>query len=398
MDKVLSTLRQEGESLQEKLVGYRRTLHACPELRMETPLTEAAIISYLRGIGIEKITAGVGGHGVTALIEGKLPGKCLAIRADCDGLPIREETDLPYASQNGNMHACGHDFHSAALLGAAELILWHTEELRGTVKLIFQPYEEGDGGAKRMIADGVLKVPQVDAIIGFHNGCHIDRDYRAGDVLVTEQSASANIFAYRAVFHGTGGHVCLSRTSVNPVYAACEAVVKIRELAKAHPDAVCAVTVVQGGVRNNVIPEVCVIEGSIRSFDREEHQIMRDRVRRIIEEAGGADAASHGTGTDFEPTIDLMSTKNDAALYGKFCRVTKKLYPESGWKRYEPVPMIGEDFARYAYRIPGFYFMLCAKPDGARYPHHHPKFILDETVLHKASVLLAGFALEWQEV
>ncbi|MBQ1316562.1 MAG: amidohydrolase [Lachnospiraceae bacterium] len=393
METMQRSLRQEGESLQEILTGYRRTLHACPELRMDTPLTEAAVISYLRGTGIEKITAGVGGHGVTALIEGELPGKCLAIRADCDGLPIREETGLPYASQNGNMHACGHDFHAAALLGAAELILRHRDELRGTVKLIFQPYEEGDGGARRMIEAGVLEEPQADAIIGMHNGCHIDRDYRAGDVLVTDMPTSANIFAYRAAFHGTGGHVCLSRTSINPVYQACEAVVKIRDLAEAHPDAVCAVTVVQGGVRNNVIPETCVIEGSIRSFDRGEHKELRDGVRRIVDEA-----AAEGYPADYETTIDLMSTKIDTELYRKFCRITEELYPESGWKRYEPVPMIGEDFARYADRIPAFYFMLCAKPEGALYPHHHPGFVLDESVLSKAAILLAGFALEWQQV
>ena len=126
------------------------------------------------------------------------------------------------------MHVCGHDFHMAAVLGAAELLRQCRDSLRGSVKFIFQPYEEGDGGAKLMIEAGVLNDPPVDAIIGFHNGCHLDRDTRAGDVLVTPGPTSANIFAFRTRFTGTGGHVCLARTAVNPLYAAAEAMTRIR--------------------------------------------------------------------------------------------------------------------------------------------------------------------------
>ena len=130
----------DAEALQEKIVAWRRAFHRIPELQGETILTEAMIAETLRSIGIEEVRTGVGGHGVTAVIRGALPGKCLAIRADCDALPIREETGLPFASENGNMHACGHDAHTAMALGAAALLWARRAELQGTVKMVFQPY------------------------------------------------------------------------------------------------------------------------------------------------------------------------------------------------------------------------------------------------------------------
>jgi len=393
MSELTKILREEGEALQPELVAWRRAFHREPELKMDTPRTEARVVRYLKEIGIDEIRSGIGGHGVAALIHGALPGPCLALRSDMDGLPLTEETGLPYASVNGAMHACGHDFHMAAVLGAAALIFRHRDKLRGTVKLIFQPYEEGDGGAKQMIADGVLEDPKVDAILGFHNGCHLNSPYRAGDVLLTPKPSSANIFAYRAVFRGEGGHVCLSRTRVNPLYAAAAAVTRIKELADAHPDAISAVTVFQGGIRNNIIPEECVIEGSIRSFDRAEHRRLREETAAILTAA----AEKQGAALTLEPTIDVMSTENDPALFRRFAAVTEDVYPESGWTLLDPVSFIGEDFARYADLIPGFYFYLCARPEGATYPLHSPKFVLDESVLHKASVLFASFALKWCE-
>ena len=147
MDGMFEELRKQGEALEPKLIRYRRDFHSFPELKMDTPVTEEKIVSYLRSIGISEIRTGIGGHGVAAVVRGALPGKCLAVRADADGLPIREETGLPFAAQNGNMHACGHDFHMAAALGAAELVFRHRKQLRGSVKFIFQPYEEGDHGS-----------------------------------------------------------------------------------------------------------------------------------------------------------------------------------------------------------------------------------------------------------
>ena len=358
---------------------------------METVQTEAYIVNALQEMGIQDIRSGVGGHGVVALIQGKLPGKCVAIRADCDGLPIREETGLPFASKNGNMHACGHDAHTAMGLGAAKLLLEFREHLQGSVKLIFQPYEEGDRGAAAMLKAGVLNNPKVDAIIALHNHVTPNDAFRAGDILVTDQPTSANIYAYNATFHGPGSHVCLSRTTPNPVHMACKAVAEIAALPEPGPETVNAVTVVQGGARNNIVPTSCTIAGSIRSFDPALQKIMRSQVDTILHKC----AADAGGTVEIETTIDVMSTRIDPALFDSFCKVANALYPERSCQHLVQRDMIGEDFARYADRVPGLYFFLHDRPEGTCYPLHHPKFDINEQVLHKGSALFAAFALSF---
>ena len=340
-----------SQELSSQIVHWRRDLHAMPELRMDTPKTEAYIAQALRELGAEDIRTGVGGHGVTAMIRGALPGKTLAIRADCDGLPIHEETGLPFASQNGNMHACGHDAHTAMALGAAKLLLRQRHRLQGNVKLIFQPFEEGDGGAKAMLADGVLE--GVDAIIALHNHVTPDEDYRPGDILVIPGQTSANIFAYEATFRGPGGHVAHSRSIHNPVHAACGAVAQIAQLPEPGPETVNAVTVVSGGTRNNILPMECTIAGSVRAFDPTLQSTMRSQVLSILQDCGAAEVKT---------TIDVMSTAIDPALLERFCQVTNTLFPERGWQSLKKRDMIGEDFARYAQKVPGMFFFCSYQP------------------------------------
>lgn len=391
--EMLNSIRIRGEEILGDIIRWRRTVHAVPELRMDTPITEAFIVKTLQEIGVDEIRSGVGGHGVCAVIQGELPGKCLAIRADCDGLPIREETGLPFASKNGNMHACGHDAHTAMALGAAKLLIENRSSLRGTVKMIFQPYEEGDRGASLMLEDGALENPQVDAIIALHNNCTPDDDYLPGDVLVIDQPTSANIYAYEAIFHGPGAHVCLSRQTPNPVYMACNAVSRIAALPEPGPETVNAVTIISGGARNNIIPGTCSIAGSIRAFDVNLQSLMRSQVQNIL-----LSAAENGNGTvDIHTTIDLMGTEIDPLLYSRFCRITDLIYPERGCQKLKSREMIGEDFARFAHRVPAMFFFLHDRPEGSCYPLHHPKFDVDESVLHKGSVLFAAFALTWQD-
>ncbi len=378
-------LRESAQALLPEVTAWRRQLHAMPELRMDTPKTEAYIAAQLLAMGAEDIRTGVGGHGVTAIIRGALPGKTLAIRADCDGLPIREETGLPFASQNGNMHACGHDAHTAMALGAAKLLLSRRNALKGNVKLIFQPFEEGDGGAKAMLADGVLD--GVDAIIGLHNHVTPDDDYVIGDVLVTEGPSSANIFAWEATFRAPGGHVAHSRSLPNPVHMACCAVAQIAALPEPGPETVNAVSVIHGGSRNNIIPTECTIAGSVRAFDPALQAILRRQVLDILKENGDPEVST---------TIDVMSTAIDPTLLARFRRTVQALYPERGCRPLKKRDMIGEDFARYAQHIPALYFFLHDRPNGDCYPLHHPKFDINETVLPKGSALFAAFALQWQ--
>ena len=388
----LDSIRECGYEIKDEIISWRRILHAIPELRMDTPLTEAEIVRILREIGISEIRQGVGGHGVCAVIQGEQNGKCLGIRADCDGLPIEEETGLPFASKNGNMHACGHDAHTAMALGAAKILNKHKNLLKGCVKFIFQPYEEGDGGAKRMLADGVLENPKVDAIIALHNHCTENDNYLPGDVLITKEPISANIYSYEAVFKGTSSHICLANTANNAVYMAAAAISKIAEMPKEN-ECINAVSMIHAGVRNNIISESCSISGSIRAFDRNKHNQIKEQVFEILNES----AKKFGGSVDIKTTIDLMSTKNDEKLYESFCKTVNALYPKRNTITLKDRELIGEDFARFADIIPALYFKLHTKPKNGCYPLHHPKFNVNEEVLYKGSVLFAGFALTWQE-
>ena len=390
-NSIFDLIRSRGEEISGEVIAWRRILHKIPELRMDTPKTEAEIVNILKSFGITDIQTGVGGHGVTAVIEGAFNGKCLAIRADCDGLPIKEETGLDFASENGNMHACGHDAHTAMALGAAKLIFENRHLLHGRVKFIFQPYEEGDGGAKLMLAAGALEKPKADAIIALHNNCTPDEDYAPGDVLVTDEPISANIYSYEATFLGTTSHVCLSANARNAVYMACDAVSEIAKI-KSSAELVNAVTVVQGGVRNNIIPESALICGTIRAFDTKRHRDVKEKVLGIIRES----AKKFGGEVQIKTVIDLMATENSSELYTAFCKTATSLYPDRPPIKLKERELIGEDFARFAKVIPAFYFKLHTKPKNTSYPLHHPKFDVNEDVLHKGSALFAAFALDWQ--
>ncbi len=389
---IIKSIRERAKEISSDIIRWRRELHKTPELRMDTPKTETLIIEFLREIGVTDVRANVGGHGVCAVIKGELPGKCLAIRADCDGLPIKEETGLPFASQNGNMHACGHDSHTAMALGACKLLMQNRHLLKGSVKFIFQPYEEGAGGAKLMINDGALQNPNADAIIGLHNHCEPDNDYVLGDVLVTKEPTSANIFAYEATFYGTQSHICFSNTAKNPVHMACDAVSKIASMQNGKSQTVNAVTMVHGGVRNNIVPKTCTICGSIRAFDKSVYEQIKNQVLTIIKNS----ALFYGGKVDIKINYDLIRTENNEELYNSFCAIINEAYPERKCVTLKNRDLIGEDFAEFSALIPALYFKLHTIPNGKCYPLHHPKFDVNESVLHKGSALFTIFALNWQ--
>lgn len=389
---------KQAEAIGGELTAWRRHIHQNPELRMDTPMTERFICETLASFGIPDIRAGVGGHGVAAVIHGGKPGKCLAIRVDCDALPIREETGLPFAADNGNMHACGHDAHTAAGLGAARLLWENRAQLTGSVKLIFQPFEEGDGGARAMLADGVMENPHVDAVIGFHTGCIMGEQYKTGDVVFTHKADSANIFSFKATFHGKSAHVCTPQLGVDAVFMACSAVMNLQEIMNRERDpndnAILSVSTIHGGQRNNIISDTCVIEGTVRGFCREAHRRYASRVREICEST----AAMLRGSVDFEVTIDLMATEIDRAMHDKFAAAAAQLVPPERIRLYDPVAPGGEDFARFADLVPAMHFYVCSRPaEGPCYPHHHPKFDMDESTLPLSAALFAVFALMWQE-
>ena len=390
-------LLHDAHQISDAMIAWRRHIHQCPELKMNTPETERYLCQELQKIGIEDIRTGIGGHGVAAVIHGTTPGKCLAIRVDCDGLPIPEEAGFPFASTNGIMHACGHDAHAATGLGAAKLLWDRRDQLIGSVKIIFQPYEEGDGGAKAMIADGVMEDPHVDAVIGFHTGNLMGAQYENGDIVFTDKPDSANIYAFRATFHGKSAHVCSPQLGTDAIFMACSAVMNLQEIMNREHDpndaAVLSVNTIHGGQRNNVVADSCTIEGTIRSFDRTAHTNYVNRSKDIC----NAVATMFRGTVDFETTIDLMATKIDRTLYRRFSDLAASMFPEEQIRRYEPVAPSGEDFARFADLVPAMHFFVCSKPEGECYPHHHPKFDINEDTLPIGAALFTAFALTWQQ-
>lgn len=390
-------IKQQAVELQPQLVAWRREFHQCPELKMDTPITSEKIQAILRSIGIDEINTGIGGNGVSCVIKGALPGKCLGIRADCDGLPIAEETGLPFASTNGNMHACGHDAHTAMALGAAKLIWDHRSQLRGSVKMVFQPYEEGDGGAKAMIKAGVLESPKVDAMIALHTGNLMGSQFISGDICYHPEISSFAIRTFYVKFIGKATHVATPHKGIDPILPACQAVTQIQTLVarEGNPGkkAIVAVTVVKGGVRNNTVPDECYIEGTIRSTTKEEQDFYYERIVQICSSA----AEEVGCKIKMAPIFDLMPSVNAPEMTEKFLKTAHAVVGSDLVKEITDLTPNGEDFARFANLVPSVYFYHCsAFGDERDYPHHNPRFNINEDTLWSGSAIFAQFALDWQ--
>ena len=268
-------LLAEARAMQAELTDDRRTLHREPEVGRSLPKTVAYVKNVLTGLGYEPKELG---GGVVATLTGQDSGRCLLLRADMDALPQREETDLPFRAENGAMHACGHDLHAAMLLGAARLLMAHRQQLNGTVKLVFQPDEEGFTGAKGMLAAGVLKDPAPQAGLALH----VHSGTPTGVVLCGRGSFMAGCTLFRVRCTGVACHGAMPETGVDPiniaahVYLALQALVS-REVAAKSP-AVVTVGHFQAGSAPNIIPQEAVLEGTIRTFDQIGRASCRERV------------------------------------------------------------------------------------------------------------------------
>ena len=222
--------------------------------------------------------------------------------------------------------------------------------------------------------------------------------YSNGDIVFTDRPDSANIYAFRATFHGKSAHVCTPQHSTDAIFMACSAVMNLQEIMNREHDpndpAILSVNTIHGGQRNNVVADCCTIEGTIRSFD---HELHKNYVNRAKEICTAVAAMFRGT-VDFESTIDLMATRIDRGLYKTFSTVAASMFSEENIRRYEPVAPSGEDFARFADLVPAMHFFVCSRPEqGPCYPHHHPKFDINENTLPIAAALFSAFALSWQQ-
>ena len=372
------TLEPEVRRLQPSLSETRRTLHQHPELGFQEVRTAALVADRLQALGLE-VRAGVAQTGVVGLLRGGRPGRTLLLRADMDGLPIAEATGAPYASRTpGQMHACGHDGHVAMLLGAAACLTERRERLAGTVKLVFQPAEEGPGGAKPMIEAGVLESPRVDAAFGIH----LLNDHPLGTVALRPGPlmAATDRVVVRVV--GKGGHGASPHQAVDAVLVAAHVVtalqaISAREVAPTTPVVVTMGTV-HGGFRYNVIAPEVELTGTVRSFDAALREALPGRIDRI---AKGV-AQAFGARADVEYEFGYPATVNDPGMTACVREVAASVVGEAGVVTPEPF-MGGEDMSYFLEAVPGcFAFIGSANAArGLHHPHHSPLFDFDEAAL-----------------
>ncbi len=385
-------LLAEAQKLFPYTQSMRRDFHRHPELGHQEVRTAGIVAKELQALGLE-VTTGVGKTGVVAMIEGGQPGPTVLLRADMDALPIVEQTGAEYASQTpGVMHACGHDAHTAILLTVAKLLNGLRAELPGSVKLVFQPAEEGMGGAEGMIADGVLEHPKVDLTLGLH----VWNEQPLGWLGIAAGPTMAGTEIFKVRVSGKGGHGAIPHLAVDPVLAGAQIVTALQSVVARNipplKSAVVSVTTFHGGEAFNVIPPFVELTGTIRTFDPE----VRETVIRRFDEITHGVAAGLGCQAEIEHTVMTPALINDARSAQIAQDVARQVLPESQIETTGPFTMGGEDFAFMMNQVPGlFMFVGSANAEkGLDYGHHHPKFDIDEAALPRAAALLAATALE----
>jgi amidohydrolase len=373
----MSTL-QEAQGIAEWIVGIRRQLHRHPELMYQEFKTSQLVRDTLDQLGIPYIHP-VAETGVVATLgSGKSP--CVALRADMDALPIHEETDVPFRSEVDNrMHACGHDCHTSMLLGAARLLKDHEAELRGTVKLIFQPAEEGGAGADRMCLAGVLDNPKVERIFGMH----VWPGMTTGQVAGAAGTVLAATGAFEITVKGKGGHGAMPHLTIDPIACVAKMIVEFQTIVSREMDpfspTVVTVGSIHGGEAMNVIPETVKITGTFRSLSNAGIALVKQRIQEI---AVGVATTNRCTATVTFPIKEFPPTENDEACWAVSRKAAEAVVGPKSVLGAKPI-LGGEDFAFYQQRIPGcFSFLGISAADWeTRHSVHHPLFKVDENAL-----------------
>ena len=374
-----SQIRPEIRNLQSELVAWRRRLHQKPELGFEEQLTAEFIQQKLQTWNIA-YQAEIAKTGVVATIDSGSPGKVLAIRADMDALPVQEANEVPYKSQHeGKMHACGHDGHTAIALGTAYYLSQNRDRFAGTVKIIFQPAEEGPGGAKPMIEAGVLRNPDVDAIIGLH----LWNNLPLGTVGVRPGALMAAVECFRATVIGKGGHGAMPDQTVDSIVVGSQIVNALQTIVARNVNpldsAVVTVGEFKAGTALNVIADTANLSGTIRYFNPELESLIGDRLEAII--AGVC--RMHGADYKLDHWQLYPPTINDRTMSDLVQSVAMEVVETPVGVVPECQTMGGEDMSFFLNEVPGCYFFLGSANPAKQlaYPHHHPRFDFDETAL-----------------
>jgi amidohydrolase len=376
-----SDLRSDIDEILPGVVADRRHIHQNPELGFQEFETSKLVAERLRSLGVEDVRTGIATTGVTGLIRGTKPGpdKVVLLRADMDALPIREENEVDYKSQNpGKMHACGHDAHTAGLLGVARLLMNRRDQFSGTVKVLFQPAEEGGGGALVMINEGVLEDPKVDAAFGLH----VDQGSPVGTISLRPGPALAAADRFTAVIKGRGGHGAHPHETIDPIAVGAQIVTALQTIVGREVDptepAVVTVGALIAGEAANVIPDTAELRGTLRSFNPDVRKQLATRVEEIVKGIAGALRAE----VDYKYLPGYPATVNDPEMTELVWEVAAEVVGADNVVE-PPLQMGAEDFSYFLQRVPGAFFFVGSRnaERGLTWGHHHPRFDIDEDVM-----------------
>lgn len=390
-----NTILSEAKEIEDEIISTRRLIHSNPELSYYEFDTAKLVAGRLSKLGISVKTR-VGGTGVVGLLRGnEKGGKVVALRADMDALPVKEYSDVPFKSKNdGKMHACGHDTHVAMLLGAARILSNHKDELKGSVKFLFQPAEEngGRGGAKPMIEDGAMKNPDVDFVFGLH----ISSPHDSGTFALKPGPVMAAPDGFKITIKGKGGHGSEPSETIDPIFVSTQLVnavqgISSRMIKQTEPFTI-SVCSIHSGTKNNIIPDDAVLEGTIRTINEK----TRARAKKLLRDISESTCATFGASCKVEFTKDAYPvTINDPRVTEKVTEILKTI---DGTNTVETDVLLGaEDFSRFLQIAPGTWYFLGTfnEKKGCIYPNHSSKFKVDEDVLKFGAASLAALALEF---
>ena len=388
-------VKQEAMALQPELVRWRRALHRIPEVHTDLKQTSAYICGVLEELGLEyRVFSNLS---VKTVLRGAGDGPVLGLRADMDGLPVAEETGLPFASENGSMHACGHDAHAAMLLGVVKVLSQHRDAFRGSVVCLFQSAEETTGGARDIIAEGCLEDPHVDRFFSLHIGS-LFPGVETGQFGVRKGPMMASVDSYYVKVHGVGGHGARPHECVDPIVVMAEMITALqtlvsREINPVH-GAVVTVGLIKAGTIVNVIPSEGEFAGTIRTLDPADRAHITRRMKELIPRIAPANRAT----AEVEVLSYYPPTVNDGAATDFLAACAAKVLGP-GRVVEIPEPSTGtEDVAYYLEAVPGSFGVLGswkAHSDGVCYPHHNSKFLLDESVFWMGSAVFLQCALDF---
>jgi amidohydrolase len=412
-DALKQKVAAKADAIEKKIIEWRRDFHEHPELGNQEFRTAEIIAKHLKSLGIE-VKTGVAKTGVVGILKGGKPGPVVALRADMDGLPVPERTDVPFASKvkaqfNGEqvsvMHACGHDSHMAILMGVAEVLAGMKNDIKGTVKFIFQPAEEGppfgeEGGAELMMKEGVMENPKVDVIFGLH----INSQTEVGKITYRPGGTMAAVNDMKITVKGKQAHGAYPWSSIDPIVVSAQIINSLqtivsRNLNVTENAGVVTIGSIHGGLRSNIIPEEVVMMGTVRNLSKEDEAMFIDRIKTIVTKTAEAAGATAEVKIPF--SVHYPVTYNDPALTAQMLPTLQAVAGVNN-TLLKPAVTGAEDFSFYQEKVPGLFINLGGMPKGQdplKAPSHHtPNFFIDESGFTLGVKALTNLTLDYMNM